>query len=88
MALFVNDNNDALRVVSGLTNGQGSVHGDNFTLYIKCHLGVHQQKLFTPSTWGDTINYFCEHITEYNLLQKWEQQLMHHYSLLKKSQLN
>ena len=32
MALFINDNNDALRVVSGLTNGQGSVHGDNFTL--------------------------------------------------------
>ena len=35
MALFVNDNNDALRVVSGLTNGQGSVHGDNFTLIHK-----------------------------------------------------
>ena len=35
MALFVNDNTDALRVVSGLTNGQGSVNGDNFTLMHK-----------------------------------------------------
>ena len=35
MALFINDSTDALRVVSGLTNGQGSVNGDNFTLMHK-----------------------------------------------------
>ena len=35
MALFINDNTDALRVVSGLTNGQGSVHGDNFQMLHK-----------------------------------------------------
>ena len=32
MALYINDQTDALRVVTGLTNGQGSVHGDNFQL--------------------------------------------------------
>ena len=35
MALFVNDNNDALRVVSGATDGQSSINGDNFTLILR-----------------------------------------------------
>ena len=60
MALFVNDNNDALRVVSGLTNGQGSVHGDNFTLIHKMpSWGASAKTLSLRAHGGDTINYFC-----------------------------
>ena len=60
MALFVNDNNDALRVVSGLTNGQGSVHGDNFTLIHKMPSWGASAKTFSlRAHGGDTINYFC-----------------------------
>ena len=60
MALFVNDNNDALRVVSGLTNGQGSVHGDNFTLIHKMPSWGASAKTFSLRAHGaHTINYFC-----------------------------
>ena len=60
MALFVNDNTDALRVVSGLTNGQGSVHGDNFTLIHKMPSWGASAKTFSlRAHGGDTINYFC-----------------------------
>ena len=60
MALFVNDNNDALRVVSGLTNGQGSVNGDNFTLIHKMpSWGASAKTLSLRAHGGDTINYFA-----------------------------
>ena len=60
MALFVNDNTDALRVVSGLTNGQGSVNGDNFTLIHKMPSWGASAKTFSlRAHGGDTINYFC-----------------------------
>ena len=60
MALFVNDNTDALRVVSGLTNGQGSVNGDNFTLIHKMpSWGASAKTLSLRAHGGDTINYFC-----------------------------
>ena len=60
MALFVNDNTDALRVVSGLTNGQGSVHGDNFTLIHKMPSWGASAKTFSHRAHGaHTINYFC-----------------------------
>ena len=60
MALFVNDNTDALRVVSGLTNGQGSVNGDNFTLIHKMPSWGASAKTFSlRAHGGDTINYFA-----------------------------
>ena len=60
MALFINDSTDALRVVSGLTNGQGSVHGDNFTLIHKMpSWGASAKTLSLRAHGGDTINYFC-----------------------------
>ena len=60
MALFVNDNNDALRVVSGLTNGQGSVHGDNFTLFHKMPSWGESAKTLSLRAHGaQTINFFC-----------------------------
>ena len=60
MALFVNDNTDALRVVSGLTNGQGSVNGDNFTLMHKMpSWGVSEKTFSLRAHGGDTINYFA-----------------------------
>ena len=60
MALFVNDNNDALRVVSGLTNGQGSVHGDNFTLFHKMpSWGTSPKTLSLRAHGAHTINFFC-----------------------------
>ena len=60
MALFINDNTDALRVVSGLTNGQGSVNGDNFTLMHKMpSWGVSEKTFSLRAHGGDTINYFA-----------------------------
>ena len=60
MALYINDNTDALRVVTGLTNGQGSVHGDNFTLIHKMpSWGASAKTLSLRASGGDTINYFC-----------------------------
>ena len=60
MALFVDDNTDALRVVSGLTNGQGSVNGDNFTLIHKMpSWGASEKTLSLRAHGGDTINYFA-----------------------------
>ena len=60
MALFINDSTDALRVVSGLTNGQGSVNGDNFTLMHKMpSWGVSEKTFSLRAHGGDTINYFA-----------------------------
>ena len=60
MALFINDNTDALRVVSGLTNVQGSVNGDNFTLMHKMSSwGVSEKTFSLRAHGGDTINYFA-----------------------------
>ena len=60
MALFINDSTDALRVVSGLTNGQGSVHGDNFVLMHKMpSWGVSEKTFSLRAHGGDTINYFA-----------------------------
>ena len=59
MALFVNDNNDALRVVSGLTNGQGSVHGDNFQMIHKMSSYSGSKTFSLRAHGGDTINYFA-----------------------------
>ena len=60
IALYVNDSTDALRVVSGLTNGQGSVNGDNFTLIHKMPSWGASAKTFSlRAHGGDTINYFC-----------------------------
>ena len=60
MALYINDNTDALRVVSGLTNGQGSVHGDNFQLrHFMPSWGVSEKTFSLRAHGGDTINYFA-----------------------------
>ena len=59
MALFVNDNTDALRVVSGLTNGHGSVNGDNFTLMHKMPSYSGAKTFSLRAHGGDTINYFA-----------------------------
>ena len=59
MALFINDSTDALRVVSGLTNGQGSVHGDNFVLMHKMPSYSGAKTFSLRAHVGDTINYFA-----------------------------
>ena len=59
MALFINDSTDALRVVSGLTNGQGSVHGDNFVLMHKMPSYSGAKTFSLRAHGGDTINYFA-----------------------------
>ena len=60
MALYINDNTDALRVVTGLTNGQGSVHGDNFQLRHYMPSWCVSAKTFSlRAHGGDTINYFA-----------------------------
>ena len=60
MALFINDSTDALRVVSGLTNGQGSVHGDYFQLrHYMPSWGVSAKTFSLRAHGGDTINYFA-----------------------------
>ena len=59
MALFINDSADALRVVSGLTNGQGSVHGDNFVLMHKMPSYSGAKTFSLRAHGGDTINYFA-----------------------------
>mgnify|MGYP005649546877 FL=1 len=48
------------QVVSGLTNGQGSVNGDNFTLMHKMpSWGVSEKTFSLRAHGGDTINYFA-----------------------------
>ena len=59
IALFVNDNTDALRVVSGLTNGQGSVHGDNFQMLHKMASYSGSKTFSLRAHGGDTINYYA-----------------------------
>ena len=59
MALFINDSTDALRVVSGLTNVQGSVHGDNFVLMHKMPSYSGAKTFSLRAHGGDTINYFA-----------------------------
>ena len=59
MALFINDSTDALRVVSGLTNGQGSVHGDNFVLMHKMPSYSGAKTFSLRAHGGATINYFA-----------------------------
>ena len=59
MALFINDSTDALRVVSGLTNGQGSVHGDNFVLMHKMPSYSGAKTFSLRAHGGDSINYFA-----------------------------
>ena len=59
MALYINDNTDALRVVSGLTNGQGAVHGDNFLLRHLMSSYSGSKTFSLRAHGGDTINYFA-----------------------------
>ena len=59
MALYINDNTDALRVVTGLTNGQGSVHGDNFQMLHKMPSYSGSKTFSLRAHGGDTINYFA-----------------------------
>ena len=59
MALYINDNTDALRVVTGLTNGQGSVHGDNFQMIHKMSSYSGSKTFSLRAHGGDTINYFA-----------------------------
>ena len=59
MALFINDSTDALRVVSGLTNGQGSVHGDNFQMLHKMSSYSGSKTFSLRAHGGDTINYYA-----------------------------
>ena len=58
MALFVNDNTDALRVVSGYSSGGSPVHGNNFTLVHKMpSWGVSAKPLSLRASEGNAINY-------------------------------
>ena len=58
MALFVNDNTDALRVVSGYSSGGSPVHGNNFTLVHKmASWGVSAKTLSLRASEGNAINY-------------------------------
>ena len=59
MALYINDNTDALRVVTGLTNGQGSVHGDNFQLRHLMSSYSGSKTFSLRAHGGDTINYYA-----------------------------
>ena len=59
MALYINDNTDALRVVTGLTNGQGAVHGDNFLLRHLMSSYSGSKTFSLRAHGGDTINYFA-----------------------------
>ena len=59
MALYINDNTDALRVVTGLTNGQGQVHGDNFLLRHLMSSYSGSKTFSLRAHGGDTINYFA-----------------------------
>ncbi len=59
MALYINDNTDALRVVTGLTNGQGSVHGDNFQMIHKMPSYSGSKTFSLRAHGGDTINYYA-----------------------------
>ena len=58
MALFVNDNTDALRVVSGYSSGGSPVHGNNFTLVHKmASWGVSEKTFSLRASQGNAINY-------------------------------
>ena len=59
MALYINDNTDALRVVIGLTNGQGAVHGDNFQLRHLMSSYSGSKTFSLRAHGGDTINYYA-----------------------------
>ena len=59
MALYINDNTDALRVVTGLTNGQGAVHGDNFQLRHLMSSYSGSKTFSLRAHGGDTINYYA-----------------------------
>ena len=59
MALYINDNTDALRVVTGLTNGLGAVHGDNFQLRHLMSSYSGSKTFSLRAHGGDTINYFA-----------------------------
>ena len=59
MALFISDNTNALRVVTGLTNGQGQVHGDNFLLRHLMSSYSGSKTFSLRAHGGDTINYYA-----------------------------
>ena len=59
MALYINDNTDALRVVTGLTNGQGAVHGDNFQLRHLMSSYSGSKTFSLRAHGGDTINSYA-----------------------------
>ena len=59
MALYINDNTDALRVVTGLTNGQGAVHGDTFQLRHLMSSYSGSKTFSLRAHGGDTINYYA-----------------------------
>tara|TARA_S200000501_G_C20838696_1_gene750579 strand:- start:1339 stop:1986 length:648 start_codon:yes stop_codon:yes gene_type:complete len=59
MALYINDNTDALRVVTGLTNGQGAVHGDNFQLRHLMSSYSGSKTFSLRAHGGDNINYYA-----------------------------
>ena len=58
MALFINDNTDALRVVSGYSSGGSPVHGNNFTLVHKmASWGVSAKTFSLRASEGNAINH-------------------------------
>ena len=58
MALYVNDSTDALRVISGRTEGIGNIHGDNFTLVHKMpSWGASAKTLSLRASGGNVINW-------------------------------
>ena len=67
MALYVNDSTDALRVISGRTEGIGNIHGDNFTLVHKMPSWGASAKTFSLRAHeANAINYAA-----YGYAQQW-----------------
>ena len=58
MGLFINDNTDCLRVVSGYTSGVTNVHGNNlFLIHRIASWGVSAKTFSLRAHGGNAINY-------------------------------
>ena len=67
MALFINDNTDALRVVSAYTSGGSPVHGSNLLLYHQIpSWGVTEKTFSLRASQANAINYAA-----YGYAQQW-----------------
>ncbi len=67
MALFINDNTDALRVVSAYTSGGSPVHGSNLLLYHQIpSWGVSEKTFSLRASEANAINYAA-----YGYAQQW-----------------